>query len=214
MAASFAHEINNPLQAIQGCLDLAYANIGEPTKQERYLGLAIGELARLKSSVHHMLDFSRISKGDPSPVQLRGLVEDVLALQTERLDEVQVQVEWDWDETIPTVMGVGNQLKQVFLNLILNAIESMPQGGKLTVRGHIHINDRSWAVISFSDTGVGISSRDLNNIFDPFFTTKAEGTGLGLAVSHNIITGHGGHFTVESDPGSGSIFAVWLPLDR
>jgi two-component system NtrC family sensor kinase len=214
MAASLAHEINNPLQAIQGCLDLAQANLNKPEKQTRYLTMATGEISRLATFVQRMLDFSRPAKGNRALIAPRALIDDVLALTGKRLSQARVRVQINWDERLPRVNGAGNQLKQVFLNLVLNAIEAMPQGGTLTLAGRVVEEDGRWVALSFADSGVGIAPDDLKNIFEPFYTTKPDGTGLGLAVSHNIILGHHGHFTVESAVGKGTTVTVWLGAEE
>ncbi|MBI5303197.1 MAG: GAF domain-containing protein [Chloroflexi bacterium] len=213
MAASLAHEINNPLQAIQGCLDLTGANLGNPEKQERYLAMAGNELNRLTTIVKRMLDFYRPAKGERTPCDPREILDDVLALAAKRIAQGRVTLHIDWIDNTPTLQLVSNQFKQVFLNLILNALEAMTQGGELYIRGYLVEQKGRWLAISFGDTGVGISPDELPNIFEPFYTTKADGTGLGLAVCQSIVTNHGGHVTAESAPSVGSTFTVWLPLD-
>jgi two-component system, NtrC family, sensor kinase len=211
LAASLAHEINNPLQAIQGCLDLVQANPDDPTKRQRYLTMANSELERLATIVRRMLDFNRPSKGVRARVDVRGLIDEMLLLSAKRLQQGKIKVETKWETDMPITSGVGNQLTQVFLNLVLNAVESMPQGGKLEICGRVLEENGKWLTISFADSGVGIPPDILDNIFEPFYTTKPDGTGLGLAVCHNIVTSHGGRVTVESAAGRGSTFTVWLP---
>ena len=114
---------------------------------------------------------------------------------------------------MPNVRGESSQLKQVFLNLVLNATEAMPTGGNLRIFGrNIDLDGQKWLTIAFTDSGQGIPRNDLDKIFEPFYTTKSTGTGLGLAVSHNIITNLGGRLTAESVVGRGSTFTVWLPI--
>jgi two-component system NtrC family sensor kinase len=211
LAASIAHEINNPLQAISGCVDLAQAT-NDPEKIKRYLALASTELERLASVVRRMLDFYRPGRAERALVNVRELMEDVLLLSGKRLQHARVTVNTRWADEIPYVNGVADQLKQVFLNLILNAIEAMPQGGTLDIRGQTIRDGGHWVVLSITDSGAGVPPQDLERIFEPFFTTKPEGTGLGLAVSHSIITQHGGRIIVDSAPGHGTTFTIWLPV--
>lgn len=211
LAASLAHEINNPLQAIRGCIDLAQAN-PESGKTERYLAIANEELERLTTIVRRMLDFYRLENTTRAPTNARRLIEDVLLLSNKRLQYAKIVTDTHWDTEIPIINGVGDQLKQVFLNLLLNAAEAMPQGGRLKIRGEVVDDGNKWLVISISDTGMGVPASDLDKVFEPFYTTKANGTGMGLAVCHNIITTHGGRITIDSAVGHGSTFTVWLPV--
>ncbi len=213
LAASIAHEINNPLQAISGCIDLAQATT-DPDKIKRYLSLASTELERLASIVRRMLDFYRPARAERAPVNVRELMEDVLLLSGKRLQHAHVTVNTQWAEEIPPINGVADQLKQVFLNFILNAIEAMPNGGTLDIRGQTIQDGGHWVVVSIADSGPGVPPQDLERIFEPFFTTKPDGTGLGLAVSHSIITQHGGRIIVDSSPGHGTTFTVWLPVQN
>jgi signal transduction histidine kinase len=208
LAASIAHEVNNPLQGIQGSLELAHTFRGDVDKQERYLSLAKGEVDHLVATVQRMLDFYRPAKGTRTEQELNVLLQDVLALTAKRIQSGQVQIEFAPKENLHTVQVVGNQIKQVFLNLILNAVESMPQGGTLRIQAR---RQEGGVAIQFQDTGIGIAPEHIDKIFEPFFTTKPNGTGLGLGVSHNIIAHHGGRLTVASALGRGSTFTVWLP---
>ncbi|MCL4393277.1 MAG: ATP-binding protein, partial [Chloroflexi bacterium] len=210
-AASLAHEINNPLQAIQSCLELAKNNTGDAVKQERYLNMATGELERLAHIVQQMLEFNRPGKGDRTVIDVVELVEDVLALSAKRLQSAQVDVETDLAAQIPRIEGVGNQLRQVFLNLILNAVEAMPHGGRLRISVLSTTEEPPWVTVAFADTGSGIPTEALDKIFEPFYTGKTFGTGLGLAVCHQIVANHEGRITVESAVGRGTTFTVWLP---
>ncbi len=212
MAASLAHEINNPLQAIQGCLDLVHANPADPQKQQRYLTLARNEVERLAAIVQRMLDFYRPSKGVRMPTDVRQLVDDVLVFSAKRLQHARVTARTVWEAGNLCVEGIPNQLKQVFLNLVLNAVDAMPNGGELLIRGEIVEREGPWLSVEFVDTGTGIPPEDLDRIFEPFYTTKMTGTGLGLGISHSIVSSHGGRLTVSSAIGKGSIFTVWLPI--
>ena len=212
LAASIAHEINNPLQAIRGCVDLAQVT-GDSGKHKRYLAMASTELERLTAIVRRMLDFYRPARAERAPVNVCALIEDVLLFSAKRLQHARVIARTEWASEMPTINGVADQLKQVFLNFILNAVEAMPQGGPLEIRGQMIRDEGTWLTVSIADGGAGIPPQDLDKIFEPFFTTKPDGTGLGLAVCHNIIAQHGGRVTVDSAPGHGSTFSVWLPAE-
>jgi signal transduction histidine kinase len=159
-----------------------------------------------------MLDFYRTGKGTLAPWDARVLIEEVLALNTKLLEQGRVTLKTEWGSDLPLINVVGDHLKQVFLNIILNAIEAMPNGGDLKIVCRMVGQQDKWLTIAFTDTGVGITPSNLGKIFEPFYTTKPNGTGLGLGISHNIITNHGGRLTVESVLGSGSTFTVWLPV--
>lgn len=208
LAASLAHEINNPLQGVQGCLDLVQGDSLDSQQQE-FLAMARKEVGRLTAMARDMLNYYRPSKGVPSHVNVPNLIQDVLVLSRGSLERAGIRVEVKWEPDLPVIMGVEDQLRQVMLNLVLNAIEAMPNGGTLLVHGRVQDH---WLRVQFADSGPGIAVPDLPHVFEPFFTTKDRGTGLGLAVSHSIVTNHGGRLTVDSDSGKGSVFSVWLPL--
>jgi two-component system NtrC family sensor kinase len=212
LAATLAHEINNPLQAIQGCLELAHANLKDPSKQQRYLAMATAELERVATIVQRMLEFNRPAKSMQEITDVHKVMDDVLALSAKRLQHGKIVVRSEWETNVPGIRGNANQLQQVFLNLILNAIEAMPSGGELRIRGRTIDEKGHWLAISIVDTGMGIEPANLDKIFEPFYTTKAEGSGLGLSVCHNIVTNHGGRISVESVVGQGTRFDVRLPF--
>jgi signal transduction histidine kinase len=125
-----------------------------------------------------------------------------------------VQLEAEFQKDLPWVSIDSNQMKQVFLNLVHNAVQAMPTGGILRIASSQRTKDnREWAVVSIRDSGIGISPADIDRIFEPFYTTRGTlgGTGLGLSVTYGIVTDHGGTIEVESEPGDGSTFSVWLP---
>jgi signal transduction histidine kinase len=156
-----------------------------------------------------MRDFYRPSRGDMAPHDLNGLLENTLALATLETRYAAIQVIFAPDSELPEVLCNGDQLRQVFLNLILNAIDAMSDGGTLTVRT---IAGQKVAVVEVQDTGTGIPEDIRAHLFDAFFTTKPTGTGLGLSISAHIVAQHGGQLDVESSLGQGSTFRVALPL--
>jgi two-component system NtrC family sensor kinase len=210
LTASIAHELNNPLQAIQNCLHLIIHRALGEDKQRKYLIMAQEEVDRLISTVQRMLDFYRPAPKQHRETDVHQVIEDVLALTDKRLQRGRVRVRTHYDLAMPTLNAIKNQLKQVFLNLVVNAIEAMPRGGELTISSALS-DDGKWALVAFRDQGIGLSQQAIAHLFEPFYTTKSQGTGLGLSVSYGIIEQHGGFIQVESAEGQGSCFTVKLP---
>jgi len=211
LAASIAHELNNPLQAIQNCLHLVLRRSLPENKKRQYLEMAQEEVERLIGIVQGMLEFYRPSKGQRAAVQVNTIIKNVLALAAKQLQHGHVTVHQRLRPDLPALQAVSDQLKQVFLNIVINAVEAMPEGGDLYIVTDLTPDGR-WVTISFTDTGVGLSPEEQANIFEPFYTTKSKGTGLGLSVSYGIIERHGGNIEVQSKPGQGSRFIVKLPV--
>lgn len=211
MAASLAHEINNPLQAVVGCLSLALEDISEGKDAQRYVQVALEELERAASLVGRIRDLNRRpDRAARERAAVNALVERVLALTRKKCRERGVEVVWSPGPDLPRPAVQANGLQQVFMNLVLNAVDAMPDGGSLyvsTARG----GDPPGVRVRFADTGVGIPAADLRRLFEPFFTTKAVGLGLGLSVSQEIVEEHEGRIEVESVEGEGTTFTVWLP---
>jgi signal transduction histidine kinase len=212
LAASLAHEINNPLQAIHNGLQLLLTFPMNPEEQREYLQMADEEVERLMEMVARILDFARRPERRMKPTQLNAVVEKVLALAGKYLQHRHVVLERDLEEDLPPLLATPDELGQVFLNMIINALDAMPEGGTLRVSTRQTENGRLAA--TFADTGQGIAPEHVDRIFEPFFSTKEGGTGLGLSVSYNVVKRHGGEITVESTLGEGSQFTVWLPASR
>jgi signal transduction histidine kinase/DNA-binding response OmpR family regulator len=210
LAAGIAHEVNNPLQPILNCLEVAIEDIenGQPVDAQG-LRVAEQEVQRIKGIVSRLLDFARPTTGEIMRIDLRELVEEVTLFTQRQMERMQVRVTKRL-EPVPPILGTPAQLKQVLLNLVLNAAESMPGGGDMTVELY---QDGQGVVLAVADTGTGIAPEALDRIFEPFFSTKSDGTGLGLSVTYGIVQGHGGTITVESEVGKGSRFVVWLPTE-
>jgi len=209
LSASIAHEINNPLQAVQNCLHLAGREDLPAEKRKEYFDLARTELERLMVTARRMLDFYRPNASTQANVNLVDMLEYVLNLMSKQLSETRVNVVKDIRGPLPSVMAVGSQIQQVFINLILNAADAMaPTGGDLRISARM---TRQGVELLFHDSGEGISSEQQANIFEPFFSTKDGGTGLGLTVSYNIITAHGGTLELLPDRAPGACFRILLP---
>jgi signal transduction histidine kinase len=214
LVASLAHEINNPLQAVKNALDLLAFRALDTEKRERYLRMAHNEAGQLVLLVQRMLELYRPPGGGTRVVSLHELLEAVLLGVVPQLDERGIVLLRDWDPHLPRVREIGAGVKQVFLNLVCNAIEAMPGGGVLTIRTRTverpFDGARTFALVEFCDTGPGIPHRDLQRIFEPFYTTRHGRVGLGLATSYSIIEQHAGRLSASSSE-SGAIFRVALP---
>ncbi len=213
ITASVAHEINNPIQAVLGCLELAQMDALDRAKQLEYLAMAKSELVRLAGITKRVLNYQRPSapQSAAEPVNLSLVVEDVLALAKKKLQHARIEVITDIPANLPLIMGSANELKQVFLNMVLNAVDAMGVGGQLRVSVKSNDQDRNWLQVIFSDTGEGMTPEIKQRIFEPFFSTKEAGTGLGLWVSRDIVAAHNGKITLESTAGVGTTFTIWLP---
>lgn len=217
MAATVAHEINNPLQAVQGCLGLFSEEMdgrNRPEKLKRYLGMVESEIARIAAIVRRMRDFYRPSTGGMRPSDLSLVITEVLELSAKQLQNNNVLVETAWDANLPFVLANADHLKQVFINLVLNAIDAMPEGGTLRIQIETLADAQPAPMlkITFSDTGAGMSPEVMSRLYEPFFTTKEHGTGLGLYVTAGIIQSHSGKIEISSYPGLGTSFYIFLPV--
>jgi signal transduction histidine kinase len=211
LAAGVAHEVNNPLGGIFTCIENMRSNPGDHELQARYLGLIQDGLERIEQTVANLLDFSRQSRIELAPTSINHTLRHVARLAQYQLRKGGVTVRWDLDPQDPYVKADHFRMEQLFLNLVLNALQAMPEGGELTLR--TRRKDRT-LVAEVRDTGVGIPDELRERIFDPFFTTRdvGQGTGLGLTVSDRIVSSHGGRMEVESEVGVGSVFRINLPL--
>jgi signal transduction histidine kinase len=179
---------------------------GEDPKVQKHLAILDREIRRANKIVTDLLDFSRLKPPHRMPADLNDIIRDVL---TRLSEEPSVKRETDLAGSLPLVLVDADQVGQVFLNLVVNAVEAMPEGGTLT----IHTRSTGDAIVtSFTDTGIGIPPENLEKIFQPLFTTKTKGIGLGLAVSRRLIEANGGTLVVESRPGEGSTFTVTIPV--
>jgi two-component system NtrC family sensor kinase len=211
LAASLAHEISNPLQSIIGAIGLAREELAEGRITDEYLSMALDELRRLADLVGRMRDLHR----PPSPeakelVDANGLLVQVLALTRRRCEESGVTVDWRPGRDLPDLLLATDQLRQVFLNLMLNALDAMPDGGNLLVET-AHTAPPGGVLMTVADDGAGIKPDVLSHIFEPFHSTKPDGMGIGLFISQEIVKGHGGWIEVASEEGKGTTFTVWLP---
>ncbi len=218
IAATVAHEINNPLTGVFTYVKLMERKIEEGKgaapdveKFREYLSTMSREVQRTSAIVSNLLDFTRPKELARKVVNLNSLVDESLDIVRNKLAISDITVEKEMDP-LPDIPADPSQMKQVFINLIINACEAMEGGGVLTIKAR-HDRSRNTEVVSFADTGPGIAPETLGHVFDPFYTTKEKGTGLGLAVVYGIITRHNGKIEVKSSPGSGTEMIVSLPTD-
>jgi PAS domain S-box-containing protein len=208
LAAVLAHEINNPLQAIQIQLDLVMDYPLSAEDRERYLERTRKEISRLSEMTQRVLNFARPARQPRHASSISDLIRQTLALVNKQIQVSKLKLTSDVADVAPIVVA-PDQMTQVFLNLILNAIEATPAGGQIQVS----VRDEHHGVtVEFMNEGPPIASHHLPHIFDPFFTTKEQGGGMGLSISHSIVTDHKGTLSAENLPyGSGVCFTVWLP---
>jgi two-component system sensor histidine kinase HydH len=215
LVASVAHEINNPLQAVQGGLGLTREELGGQARREKlthFLDLAEEGVVRIAAIVGRVADFYRPGRQERRPTDLHVALEEVLELAGERLHQSDVTVERAWADTLPRISANPEHLQQVFLTLVLNAVDAMGHGGTLRISTSLDQPDEEMVRIAFSDTGVGMSPEIQARLFEPFFTTKAYASRLGLPISYQIIEGHGGEIAVTSEEGVGTTFTILLPV--
>ena len=209
LAAGVAHEIGNPLTSISSIVQILKRKINDPfvIDQLNNIKVSIDRIARI---VHELVDFSRPAPFNPSPGNINSVIRTAIGMMQYDRRVKNVHIETSLSDSIPEMLLVADQLLQVFINLMINAVDAMTGTGQITIRTW---HDNSHVYASITDTGRGIPKILLPKIFDPFFTTKkvGEGTGLGLSVSYGIISKHNGKIEVQSVIGEGSTFTIHLP---
>ncbi|MBM3142945.1 MAG: PAS domain S-box protein [Chloroflexi bacterium] len=211
LAANVAHEINNPLTGILMASSALAEEINESDPKRSELEIIKKESLRARGIIRNLLDFARPTEAAVVETDINELVRGSVSLLRHTMDMKGMELVERYGSEVPRLLVDRNQMMQVFYNLIANALDAMPRGGKLTIT--TGVKDES-VVIEFRDTGVGIPPEHMDKIFEPFFTTKpnAKGTGLGLSVSYNIVKAFGGTIEVKSEMGKGSTFTVCLPI--
>lgn len=210
MAAGVAHEIRNPLSSIKGFATFFMERYREIPEDRKIAEVMIDEVDRLDRVVGQLLDFSRPARGGNTvKVPVGEVIRSSLDMVTAQAEKQRVVVETDLQEEDREIFVDAHGLRQALLNLYINALEAMPDGGRLTVR--LRGGDNGGVIMDIGDTGQGIAREDLSKIFEPYFTTKPSGTGLGLAIVQKIIEAHGGIVTVAGETGGGALFTLSIP---
>jgi signal transduction histidine kinase len=217
LAAGVAHDIRNPLTAIRSTVQYLLSECPEVDPKHTLMEGLLSEVDRINGTIDGLLSLTRSRDFEVAEVDLADILDQILILVAVQAQQLGVAIVREPADRGLVVRGDSRQLKQVFLNLLLNALQAMPDGGTLTVssgrvRSGLAHQGPPWALVTLVDTGVGIPSEQLDKIFDPFFTTKREGTGLGLSVSYWIVQRHDGELDLASEPGKGTVVSVRLPL--
>ncbi len=216
LATEVAHSIRNPMTSINMRLFSLQRNLEMTPKQEDDLAVVAEEMRRLDTILRNFLEFSRPHKLRKQYVDIAGIVDMALELLRYRLEHSDVEALRQMEDGLPFVPADADLIKEVFVNLIINACEAMADGGRIIISGHKAVDEEIGPVVRvvFSDSGPGIPEAALNLVMEPFYTTKPDGTGLGLFTAARIVTEHGGSMTFESTGGEGASVAVMLPIVR
>jgi len=216
LSAGLAHEIRNPLVAIKTFTQLLPERLNDEEFLNKFVGIASGEVDRIALLINELLDFARPSEPKLEYEDINSVLDGIILLVSTETKRKQINIIKSYSENLPPVQIDREQIKQVFLNILLNAIEATPEDGSITVktRSFMKPGGEPYIQIEFTDTGCGIPSEKLEEIFNPFFTTKSAGSGLGLSISHQIVEDHKGYIHVESVLAKGSSFFINLPLTQ
>jgi PAS domain S-box-containing protein len=211
LAAGVAHEVNTPLAVISNYAQMLAKQLPPADSRTGLVEKIVKQTFRASEIISSLLNFSRTGPAEFNSIDLNRILRDTLGMVGPQLKSNQVAVETAYGDHLPSIYGDAGKLQQVFVNLIFNARDAMPQGGRLTVRTS---RQNSRVLVEVSDTGVGISPENLGRIYDPFFTTKStgRGTGLGLAVTYGIVQEHNGSIQVDSRPEAGTTFRLDFPI--
>jgi signal transduction histidine kinase len=222
--SSIAHEIKNPLTGINCAVQLVYTELKEGDSQKAVIAEVLNQINRLDRFVKDLLSYAKPTPLQFVPFQFKEVLKVALFFVHSEAKKQHVVINTFFEENLPEIVMDPNQMQQVVLNIIINAIQSMPYGGILTISvvtkdhqavSHIinkSLDEGKLLVVSFKDEGNGISPEDVEHIFEPFYSKKTKGTGLGLSISQKIIHKHGGEIFVDSEPGKGAVFTIYLPI--
>jgi signal transduction histidine kinase/putative methionine-R-sulfoxide reductase with GAF domain len=210
LAAGIAHEIRNPLTSINILIHSLRERLPSENSQQEDLKVIEEEIHRMNEIVDQFLRFAKPASPLLEKTDVLSIFEETLQLLRPQIEKQRIVVEKEF-QALPMIQMDPEQMKQAMLNLLLNAIQAMPEGGQLTMKGQ-NSKDGQWIHLSIEDSGMGISPEDIDKLFDPFFSTKERGIGLGLSITHRIIDQHHGKIEVENAPEKGTIFTVWLPI--
>jgi PAS domain S-box-containing protein len=212
LSAVIAHEIRNPLTGIRLGID-ALLEDAQDVRQKESLEAIIQDVRRLDDVLKQLLDFTKRKKEERTPIQVPELLEKALFFIRKQAQKQHVEIKLNISDNLPPVIASGDQLLQVILNILLNALQAMPEGGELRIRAdRLTHGNQSGILVTVQDTGKGFPQEYKDKLFDMFFSTKPSGSGVGLAVSSKIIAEHGGAIWVESPPELGALVNIFLPL--
>ena len=213
MAAGIAHEVKNPLTGIASAVTIINDDFESSDPRKEILTEVLEQVKRLDKTVNDLLFFGKPTEPEPVCTNLNAVLRKTLLFASQhRSSNARIEKVLELQDDLPPVYVDPKQVQQVFLNLILNAIQAMQDGGTLTISSSLFENESGkWVSVAIADTGKGIPEQILGKIFTPFFTTKAQGTGLGLAICHKLVTQQGGVIRVESEDGKGTMFHIDLP---
>jgi two-component system NtrC family sensor kinase len=214
LAAGVAHEINNPLTGVLTFSSLMLKKADENHPWKKDLENIVHQTTRCRNIVRGLLDFARQRKPDKKEWNIHTLIEQTLTLVEKQAPFQNIKINKEFKAMIPMLFVDGDQIQQVFMNILLNAADAMTEnGGTLTIKTDLR---DGMVEVSFTDTGSGMSKEHLSKVFTPFFTTKetGKGTGLGLAISYGIIQSHSGDIEAKSEVGKGSTFRIKLPVEK
>jgi signal transduction histidine kinase len=213
MTANIAHEIKNPLVIIGGFTKRLAKKIQFEQTENRYIDIILKEVSRLETILNEILDYVKENPILIEPCNINDCMDEILYLFNSDVIWEQVHIVKEYDKALPSIMCDGQQIKQVFINILMNAFEAMHGSGTISIKTEqIKLDNKTFVAISITDTGGGIDPAIIDNIFNPFFTTKERGTGLGLAISNKIVMNHNGHLEIENVVGKGVTFVVYLPF--
>ncbi len=213
LTSLIAHEVNNPLYGIINTLELLKTEVPEENRKRKVLDMALTETERLSDMLRKMLSFARPDPEDRQMTDINRLVDEIITLHRKQFIEKNIRIKTRFEKGLPLVQASKNQLRQVFLNMITNARDAMPEGGMLEIGT---AKKAETLEIRIKDTGVGISDENMDKIFDTFFTTKddVKGVGHGLSICYTFIKDHGGDIRVESEVNKGTVFTIILPIPK
>lgn len=213
MAKDVAHEINNPLTTMKSLIYSLHQEFKPADPRKRDTEIILDEIDKVNTLTLRFLQFARPKEPELSPGDVNQILEKVVLLFQSQIGSQGIEVKKDLDPNLPLVMIDPHQMGQAFVNLIMNAVQAMPEGGTLRISTRTESFDRApFVEVRIGDTGGGIPESTAERIFDPFFTTKTSGTGLGLAITKGIIEHHSGRIGFDSRPGEGTVFSVALPI--
>ena len=213
LSAGIAHEIRNPLGTIKGSIEILSGEFPSDHPKREFLRIVHQEIARLNAIVEDFLRFGRPPQPSIRPTPVGELLDSTVTLLQKPARDAQVEIRILDDSQIPPMPMDPDQIRQVMLNVMLNGLEAMPDGGLLEVRV-LRAQENGRVAVEVSDSGVGPEGVDLERIFDPFYTTKAEGTGLGLSICFQLVKNHGGTISARVNPDRGLTFRIELPLEE